>query len=131
MPAGPDLLLDRLPPFDPDHLLDAGEADDRGGGNEDGRVADWTTIAARANEPGRRAPSALGTSASTIRVRLSSLIEGLMRATLPVRLVGTPSTVSSTGWPTRTPSASRSGTESFSRNGWTRTRTATGAPAAR
>ena len=40
-----------------------------------------------------------------------------MRAMRPVCLAATPSTVSSTGWPTRMPAASRSGTASRSRSG--------------
>ena len=50
---------------------------------------------------------------------------------MPAYTVGSPSTVTRTGWPRRTSAASRSGTESRSRKGWRRTRVTTGAPAAR
>ena len=94
--------------------------------------SDWAdTIDALANDPGRSRPPGLGTSASIISVRLASSMAGLRRATRPVYEVVSPSTVTCTSWFTRTACASRSGTATLKRSGWTRTIVTAGDPAAR
>ena len=57
------------------------------------------------------APSAFGTSATTLAERLASSTAGLMNMTLPVKVrPGTASVVNSSRWPTRTPDSCDVGT---------------------
>src|SRR6185503_7674807 len=88
-------------------------------------------ISARANEPGRSSPFELSTSASTINERFASSIAGEIRTILPGQASVAPSVRTATGWPSRTLSASRSGTSSRRRSGVSLTSVSTGAPAAR
>ena len=97
-------------------------------------TAGWSvpmTISAFANEPGRSTPRSFGTSASIVSVRFCSWMDGDNRTTRPRYVVGSPSTVTMTSWPTCTLTAARSGIASASRIGWTRTSVATGVPAIR
>jgi len=89
------------------------------------------TMSARVKAPGLSTAFGLGTSASTRRVRFCSCTIGLSRTTRPWWTVASPSTVSRTVWPARTPTASRSGTGRRNRSGCVRTSVATGAPAPR
>src|SRR5258705_5486 len=83
------------------------------------------TISTRANEPGRSTARSFGISASTISVRFCSCTIGESRTTRPLYSVASPSRVSLTTWPLRTPEPSRSGMGTRSRSGCTRTSVAT------
>ena len=129
--SGGDRLLDGLAALHRDHLLQAGEGDDRaaGHGGRAPRTA-RSRSTARANDARAQRP-VVG------HVRLHeehavALADGGAEARDAARCTrATPSTEMRTACPARTLPASRSGTSARKRRGSMRTRSTTGAPAAR
>jgi len=129
--AGPDPLLHRLSVLDDEHLLEAGEGHHRRGRKHDGGAVGVDHDLGARERAGAKLP-ALVRHLGLDDQRAVLLLDGRAQAGHAAGVRGgVPSSRTRTACPTRTEGASRSGTATRSRSGWTRTRPNTGAPAAR